>query len=811
MTTDNRTRRTPWALAVLGAATVAAATLTAAAVPAQAQSMLRSQSRIINQAINRQVTQALRPLLVVRNALGPVRAMEMAAGGTLAAFAMADGVHVWDLASGRQIGVVAAGDVQAMAVAAAGRTLATADAAGVVTLWDAGTGLAQHRLPAGSPVRALALAPGGGTVAAGGSDGAVRLWSVANARPLAMVAGAHGGAVGALAFSPSGTLVASGGEDGRVRLWAAASGAPGEVFSADGTGIARLAFADEGTVLAGGADGQVRVWRPGEADAQHRFRVAAGPVQGLAALADGRVVASGPGQPPAVYGRTGDRIAALGAAASTPVFAAALPGGGQVLTAGADGRGRVWDAADGHTVAQVIMTRGGWSVVDAAGRYDGSGGGIEDIARQADREVFEMANFAEPYYEPGLLAKLLTAPAALLTPNAAPVEAGIAPPPTVEVAVGAVPAGPGPATVTVTAADRGDGIATVILYHNGKALPPSRVSASHDETRSGQTVRVVDYTVPLIGGTNTLRAVASGANRIESVPAETTVTVATPPAARKPTLHMVVIGINQYANPQLELNYAVADARGLVQWARSNLKAVFGEVKLYELYDRRATRPAIANLFGTLERTGPEDVVIAYFAGHGETAEDVWHFLPTEFGAGLPFGSPSDGPASDGRGATAFREALVKAVTADGIPAGTLRDDILNLGAQRVLVLIDSCKSGSLKRAFDGDAETRQLQLLSRQVGVHILAATAKEQLAVEIESLGHGAFTYAVLQGLAGAADRQPADGIVTVKEMLSHTVQQVPHYAFRYANSEQFPTVFSLGTDFPVSPAGKAAGKKR
>lgn len=791
--------------AFLPAVGILAAILGAAAVSvpdtAAAQAMLRNQTRIVNQAISRQVRNALRPMLVVRNTLGPVLGMEMSADGGRAAFAFADGVRVWDLVSGLQVGVVPATGLRAMALASGGRTLATADSAGAITLWDAGTAAALRRLTGAGAVEALALSADGALVAAAGADGRLRLWSAADGRARATADG--GGAVAALAFSPSGGRIAAAGADGTVRLFDTAAGAAAGTLSGDGAALTRLAFIDETTLAAGGADGGVRVWRGGRTAPERTLRAGNGPVRSLAARPDGMVAAGAAGQPVTVWDARGNR---LGAAGGADGFAGLPAGGERLLTAGSDGRGRLWDVRSGAPVAQIIMTRGGWSVVDDTGRYDGSDGGVGDIARQADQELYEMPSFAEPYYEPGLLAKLLQAPNQMLTAGSPPVEAGIAQPPVVELAA---PSGGsvGPAQVTVTATDRGGGIETVILYQNGKAVGPSRLAGSSDETRGGQPVRVLTYNVDLVAGSNSFRAVAMGANRIESLPAEATVAVSAPPGAPPPTLHLVVIGINQYANPALELNYAVADARGLTGWGRNGAKPIFGAVKLYELYDRQATRPNIERLFAQLEATRPEDVVMVYYAGHGETANETWHLLPTEFGRGVPF----ELAQADSRSVATFRDALVKSITADGIPATDLRDQILKIGAQRVLVLIDACKSGSLNRAFDGFADRKHLQTLSQQSGIHILAATAKEQLAVEIEQLGHGAFTYAVLQALQGAADRKPADGVVTARELLANAVDQVPVFAFRYANSEQFPTVFSRGADFELGPARKKPAKAK
>lgn len=782
-------------------ALVAIVLATVPAGPADAQSTLRGQTRILNQAIGRQVQQALRPLLVVRNSAGAVTGFDLAANSRYLAIASADGgVRVWDLAAGRQIGRIQAGAIRAVAAGAADRTVLTADAAGQVVLWDAGTGQPLLRFSGhGGAVNGLAVSRDGRLLATAGEDGTVRLWDLMSGRPLTTLTG-HAGAVNAVAFDPTGRWLASGGGDRSVRRWSVPDGQPADIFAGHDGAVRRLVYASDAVIHSAGDDGTVRLWRPGSADPQRTIRAARSPLTALAVRPDGLIAASADGQAPTVWNDSGRSVAELSGAAGFGTHTAFAPGGDRVFTAGADGRARVWDFRTGSPVAQLIMTRGGWSVVDGAGRFDGSNRGLGDLARQADNETYEMESFAEPYYEPGLLAKLLQASGTFLTASAPSVESGIAPPPVVTIAAPTGTAA-GPAQVTVTATDRGAGIESVALYHNGKAVAPARIVSSQDTGPSGQTLRTVVFSIDLVGGTNSLRAVATGSNRIESVPAEAAVAVAVPRSAPRPTLHLVVIGINQYANPALELNYAVADARGLSAWARQGAKPLYGKVELYELYDRKATRDAIKALFAKLESSRPEDTVIVYYAGHGENADGNWYMLPTEFGRDVPFEMAS----GDGRGLATFRQILDKAVATDGLAADELRDMVLAIGARHVLVMIDSCKSGNLKRSFDAFAEQKRLQTLSQETGIHVLAATAKEQLAVELEHLGHGAFTYVVLDALKGAADRMPANGVVSAREVLNHAVDEVPVYAFRYSNSEQFPTVYSRGTDFELGPVRK------
>lgn len=751
---------------------------------AQGVSGIRIQSQNITGAIGRQIQQSMRPHLQVRNSAGPISDLGVGANGHGLAIASADGgIRVWDLESGRQMRRLAAGGVRALDVGsiptptpAHSRGLGgdglpvvvTGGADGMVTLWDAVSGgtLRQFRGHQG-PVLAVRLAPGGALVATAGADHTVRLWDVESGRQQAVLNG-HSDAVTALAFAASGRMLASGGNDGTVRVWTLPAGTAAGTLAAGGP-VTALAFGGDDRVAAGGGDGSVRVWSASGAP-QGSWRAESGPVASLDVNRSGTVVTAGSGGEAHLWSPGGGASGRIADSGNRIVQVAFSSDGSRVITGGSSGAAKVWDGGSGRYLAQMILTSTGWAVIDASGRFDGSEGGLGDVSWAADQGVFDIANFSEPYYEPGLLAKTLRAPGALLTGAAPAVEAGVGVPPTVTMSSAAGPsAAAGPTTVTVTAADQGGGIDEVRLFHNDKAVDPSHVNNDSGPGRS----RTVTYAVELNGGTNSFRATASSSQHIESQPALLTVRVAAP--ERKPILHLVVVGINLYANPQMTLNYAVADAQGFVDWAHKQANSDFASIDIHPLFDRSATRSAILDAFRALQSTQPEDVVLVYVAGHGENANGNWYFLPTEFG----------------------RTMSLAAVANEGVSSQMFEDGILKMGAQRVMLLIDACKSGSLGRAFAADADRKNLQLVSRSAGIHVLAATDKDQLAVELEQLGHGAFTYTVLQGLAGRAS---FDSVVRAKSVLTYASDNVPVIAFKYTNMQQYPTVFSRGSDFEV-----------
>ena len=130
---------------------------------------------------------------------------------------------------------------------------------------------------------------------------------------------------------------------------------------------------------------------------------------------------------------------------------------------------------------------------------------------------------------------------------------------------------------------------------------------------------------------------------------------------------------------------------------------------------------------------------------------------------------------------------------------GILRE----IKALKQVLVIDACHSGGATEllATRGGGEEKALAQLSRSAGVHVLASAGSEQYAGEFASLGHGIFTYLLLEGLSGKADGAPKDGKVTVYEIKSYLDDQVPEMTRKIKGHSQYPNTFSRGSDFPIS----------
>jgi uncharacterized caspase-like protein len=102
-----------------------------------------------------------------------------------------------------------------------------------------------------------------------------------------------------------------------------------------------------------------------------------------------------------------------------------------------------------------------------------------------------------------------------------------------------------------------------------------------------------------------------------------------------------------------------------------------------------------------------------------------------------------------------------------------------------------------------GAAEEKAIAQLARSSGTHWITASGSEQFATEFEQIGHGAFTFTLLDGLLGKGDN--GDGRVTVNELKAWLESQVPEVTQKYKGSPQYPASYGYGQDFPVGVVAK------
>ena len=251
-------------------------------------------------------------------------------------------------------------------------------------------------------------------------------------------------------------------------------------------------------------------------------------------------------------------------------------------------------------------------------------------------------------------------------------------------------------------------------------------------------------------------------------------------------IYALVIGISKYQKlPQeLWLKYATADATDFAKHLASPRGGEAPAANVVLLTDEQATTAAIRTAFQMFlkVRAGKKDTVFVLIAGHGtvETAGNRGAYIITY-----------DSDPQD-LGSTALPMADVQ---------NLFQDQLAKVG--RVAVFVDVCHAGTIgairSMAINGAVE-RLAEAEGELLG--FLSSRPKE-LSYEGPQYGggHGAFTYYLLKGLAGDADKN-ADGIVDVNEILAYVREQVA----RGTGDKQHPRDFgNADNSVPLADARK------
>lgn len=679
------------------------------------------------------------------------------------------------------------GSVNGLALEPKAGLLAGAASDRNVFLWDIATEkLVRVVKGKADRVEKLSLQPDGSRLFTGGFFAQARSWDLRLGVEVRPYDGPGPGG-SKRAVSPDGKLVAEADDEGQATLTDRLTGAVVKTIKAAENYLLAVAFTPDGRLVTGDRDSNVKVWDAASGRELRAMREDCNWVQALAATPDNKHVVAGTCSKSLHLWdlESGTRVRGFEGHTDWIEAAAVTPDGSKLFSAAEDGATRVWDLATGKELCRLMSTEDGWVVVTPEGYFDGSPAGMRSIRWTVGLQSYPLEAFAEGYYVPGLLARIMAGqglPAAKL-PSLAE---GFALPPAVRIVNPAQGAELASDTVEVrvAATDQGGGVDEVRLYHNGKALGGGARDIKAVAKAGGG---LWTFRAQLAEGENRFKAVALSRARIEGNPDE--VGVVYKGASRQSALHVLVVGINKYRNSALNLNYARPDAESLSGRLGGASGALFSRTQVRTLYDEQATREAIMAALRELSGTAPQDVVVIYLAGHGDTLGNAWYFIPHDL----------------------VRPEREDDVRSQGISSSELQDSLRALGAQKVLVLMDSCRSGGALLGLSGRGleDRKALAQLARASGVHVMAASTQDQIASEVKQIGHGVFTYTMLEGFAGKADVSPADGVVTVRELLTYVENALPEVSRRYRTEAQYPVVDSRGMDFPIAVARR--GDKR
>ncbi len=248
----------------------------------------------------------------------------------------------------------------------------------------------------------------------------------------------------------------------------------------------------------------------------------------------------------------------------------------------------------------------------------------------------------------------------------------------------------------------------------------------------------------------------------------TTAATATAPS----TLWVLSVGVSHYRDSRLDLRFADEDARSVATALADQAgKRVYDRVESRVLVNDDVRRESILEgIRDFIAQARKDDVATLFLAGHAvrDLLTGTYFFLPND-------ATPDD-------------------FFTRGLRIEELNDlvRILQRHVRHVVVILDTCHAGAAE--LDGRQMLRADDFAARvrAEGVFLLAATQPGEESKEVRRLGHGVFTYALLNALAGNANAG-TDGLLSLAELVIHLGSEVT----RLTDGQQTPYYLIAGTD--------------
>ena len=222
----------------------------------------------------------------------------------------------------------------------------------------------------------------------------------------------------------------------------------------------------------------------------------------------------------------------------------------------------------------------------------------------------------------------------------------------------------------------------------------------------------------------------------------------------------IVVGVNDYDDPRVnDLKFAVNDAKLVADALTSS--GLFERVFLFAdgASGEFGAEPTFMNVLKKVnvisQNAGPEDMVLFFFSGHG---------FPDE---------------KEGYNYLAAKDTDPDMLLKSGIGLQELYRFMNESQARAKIVLLDACHSGA--RKDKGDVQLKGNYLYNGEGSVTI-GSSQFDQSSYEWPEKQAGAFTWFLVQGMGGEADKTPfgnGDGVVISHELEQYVTQAVQTWA--------------------------------
>ncbi|MBY2985685.1 caspase family protein [Rhizobium leguminosarum] len=732
-----------------------------------------------------------------------VNAVAISPDGVLVLTGNDDGsASIWDLQSPGNVRTLKghSASVTAVSFSPDGSRALTGSSDKTLKLWDVASG-SEIRTFVGhsASVSFVAYEKGGTSALSAGQDGLIKRWDVSSGKELRSLGHVDDGQkmdgdrIMSAALSPDGRFLLAGIGDKSLNLWDLNAGKVVRTFKGHATifdhFVTSIAFLPDGkqalstsVSMDSFASKVMILWDIASGKQIRSFSGHTGGVYSVAVSPDGAfAVSAGDDHTTRRWSLvSGDELGSYDAGSAELRSIAISPDGHRIVTVGGQGTVSVWNVGGELLATQFNLKGGERLTITPEGFFDATPKAATMLTLVHGVESYSIDQVYDQLYRPDLVSEKLDGdPKGLVRTSANRINLDVALTSGAPPQLGFVDPPPTTSTqrvnISVDVSNRGGGIGKIEWRLNGVTIGlDGRGLARVDQSSQP---RRFDRELLLVPGENLVEVVAYNEGGIvASSPISTTIIFNTDEPPQRAKLYVMAIGINDYYDSRLALNYAVPDAKSIAVALQKASGELYADVIITLVLDQDVTFEGIDSAFREIGKgIGPQDTFVLFVAGHGKTVDGRYYYIPRN-----------------------FRYRDKSSFTADAVGQDRFQQWLANIPAQRSILLFDTCESGSLTQ------DQPQLRGLERAVAVEkMTAAMGRTTIAASTDAApalegyrGHGVFTYAILQGL-GSADGD-GNGNIDVLEMISYLDRTVPELSDAAFRQRQIPQAKFSGSNF-------------
>jgi WD40 repeat protein len=691
--------------------------------------------------------------------------------------------------------------VKSSAVSPDGKYAVSGSGDNTVKLWDlASAKLLKTFEGHENLVTAVAFSPDGKKIISGSWDNTIKIWNIESGKLIKSIED-HNWYVTSAVFSPDGKLIASGGFDNTARIRDAETGKLIKLFEYSDR-INSVEFSPDGKLLLIAArNNEVLIWDYEKNNLPKVFSGHEDNVNSAVFINNGKeIISCSDDKTIRIWDtKSGINTKILNGHSARVMCAAGSPDGKYAISGSADNKLKLWNLKTGNELANFIsFYNNDFISVTPENYYLCSKNGAKVIAFVIGNRAFPPEQFDLQYNRPDIvLEKIGSAPKELIEAYKNAYEKRLKKMnfnenmfnkdfhiPEIKLLSNKIPISTEKKnfSLSVKANDSRYNLDRINITINDVPIPGS---AGTDLRTENTKTAEREINLELCNRTNKIQVSVLNEKGAESL--KESFEINYEGKISKPDLYIVTVGASEYSDSKYNLKYAAKDASDLMSTMLTK-KDKYNKINTFALSDKEVTKENILKIKDFLMKSGVDDEVIIFIAGHGLLNKNYDYYFAT---SDIDFMNPE----TKGVTFTELENLL------DGIPA-----------RQKVLFM-DTCHSGEIdreeikeitkKKTESGEVTFRDIgeseyesnnesikklgiknttSLLQEMFtdlrkgsGAIVIASSGGMEFAWEGGAFKNGLFTHCLIEGLkTGKADLNN-NGEITISELKEYITDKV------------------------------------